>query len=152
MFWLNVKKILSQSKPRLSGIAGISFSGISRITTPFLTARPGSNISPRCAPVSLGCNPGQWSAGRTVKPSQSIMKALVRVEISTLESEWGALQVHGKGDNYFPKFQWGRHKLSIFHWVLRSIASGLHYFPKISRGAPRCTPMHPRCTPAGALS
>ena len=37
------------------------------------------------------------------------------------------------------KFQRGGHKLSISHWGLGSIASGLHFFPKISLG---CTPMH----------
>ena len=66
-----------------------------------------------------------------MKPSQQIMKNLDRVEISILESKRGALQANGKGDNCFPKFHRGGHKLSIFHWGLRSIASGLNYFPKI---------------------
>ena len=60
------------------------------------------------------------------------MQDLVGMEVSAIKSDGGALQAH-------EKFHRGGHKLSIFHWGLRSIA-GSHYFPKISLG---CIPVHP---------
>ena len=66
-----------------------------------------------------------------VHPGQPEMQNLVRVEISALQSDWVALQAHGKSYR-------GWHKLSTFQWGLGSVATGLHYFPEISLG---CTPV-----------
>jgi len=85
-------------------------------------------ISPGCAPVSPGCT-GLTMKLVGVQPSQPEMQNLVGVEISALKSDWGALQAHEKGGNHFLKIHWGWHKISTFQWSLRSIPSGLHYFP-----------------------
>ena len=113
--------------------------------TPFLTAPAGVQyfigVRPGVTGVQLrlpGCTEVTMKSDG-VHPSQPEIKNLVGVEVLALKSDWGALQAH-------EKFHWGWHKLSIFHWGLRSIASGLHYFLNFSGvhpDAPRCTPEHP---------
>ena len=98
--------------------------------TPFLIAPAGfqyfTGVRPGVTEVQLrspGCTEVTMKSDG-VHPSQPEIKNLVGVEVLALKSDWGALQVH-------EKFHRGGHKLSIFHWGLRSIASGLNYFPKI---------------------
>ena len=107
--------------------------------------RMGSNISPGCAPLLL-CWPCQLVR---VHPSQSEMKHLGGVEFSALESDWVELQAHKRSHRGDKKILPGvARKSSIFHWVLESIASGLHYFHYFLWGALQCTLEHPGCTPA----
>ena len=71
--------------------------------TPFLTAPAGGPIfhrgAPRCrwnaTPVT-GVHWGDHEIGRGA-PKQPEMQNLLRVEVSALKSDWGALQVHEKG-------------------------------------------------------
>ena len=84
-----------------------------------------------------------------VQPSQSEMQHLGGVEFSALESDWVLLQAHKRSHRGDKKILPGAaRKSSIFHWVLESIASGLHYFHYFLWGALQCTLEHPGCTPA----
>ena len=57
------------------------------------------------------------------------------MEVSASNSDWGALQVHERVGNHFPKVNCGGNKLSIFHWGLGSIAWRLNYFQGRHAGA-----------------
>ena len=88
----------------------------------------GATRSPGCTDLTMK------SVG--VNPSQPEMQNLVKVEISALKSNWGALQGHeistGVGTNY---------PYSIGVWDLSR--RGYTIFLKFLWGAPRCTPVHP---------
>ena len=84
---------------------------------------------------SPGCT-GMTMISVGVHPSKPEMQNLVGVKISALKSDWGARKAH-------EKFHRGRHKWSIFHWSLGSIASGLHHFPINFSG------VHPGAPPLG---
>ena len=75
-----------------------------------------------------------------VHPTQQEMQNLVRLEISALKSDWGALQEHEKGFYRIPP-GWAQITYIPLGFGINRV--GVTIFLNFLWGAPRCTPVHP---------